>query len=152
MDSEITRACDADRDRYAQHLPLLHARGFITVEEWDAKLDAVYASTTRTDLDAVMAGLPRPRAAPGHRRDWGLPVRFVPACTLGGIAGLLVAALPGVALAHQHGAVAAVVAIAALIIGVVITISSLILLVTAGICWSDEQHKKARVERDRRGW
>ena len=53
------RASDADRDRTAAALREHLAAGRLTTEEFDERLDKVYAAKTLGDLDGVMADLPR---------------------------------------------------------------------------------------------
>jgi hypothetical protein len=52
------RASDADRERTSQLLREHHAVGRLTAEEFDARLDRVFAARTRGDLDALLADLP----------------------------------------------------------------------------------------------
>ncbi len=52
------RASDADRDRAAEALREHHATGRLTVEEFQERLDRVYAAKTVGELDDVMADLP----------------------------------------------------------------------------------------------
>jgi hypothetical protein len=54
-----TRASDADRDRTAAALREHLAAGRLTTEEFDERLDKVYAAKTLGDLDDLMADLPR---------------------------------------------------------------------------------------------
>jgi hypothetical protein len=53
------RASDADRDRTAAALREHLAAGRLTTEEFDERLDKVYAAKTLGDLDDLMADLPR---------------------------------------------------------------------------------------------
>ena len=53
------RASDADRDRTAAALREHMAAGRLTTEEFDERLDKVYAAKTLGDLDDLMADLPR---------------------------------------------------------------------------------------------
>jgi Domain of unknown function (DUF1707) len=57
-DPEI-RASDADRDQTAAALREHLAAGRLTTEEFDERLDKVYAAKTLGDLDGVMTDLPR---------------------------------------------------------------------------------------------
>src|SRR5690348_15701544 len=54
------RASDADRDRVAEVLRRALTDGRLTVEEFDARLDACFAARTFGDLDAVVDDLPAP--------------------------------------------------------------------------------------------
>jgi len=53
------RASDADRDRTAAALREHLAAGRLTTEEFDERLDKVYAAKTLGELDDLMADLPR---------------------------------------------------------------------------------------------
>jgi Domain of unknown function (DUF1707) len=52
------RASDQDRDRTAALLREHHAAGRLTLEEFNERLDRVYAAKTMGELDALMADLP----------------------------------------------------------------------------------------------
>ena len=52
------RASDADRDRAAEALREHHATGRLSVEEFQDRLDRVYAAKTLGELDELMADLP----------------------------------------------------------------------------------------------
>jgi hypothetical protein len=52
------RASDADRERTAQLLREHHAVGRLTAEEFDGRLDKVFAAKTLGDLDELLADLP----------------------------------------------------------------------------------------------
>jgi hypothetical protein len=60
------RASDADRDAAAAALRDHLVSGRLTLEEFSARLDRIYAAATRRDLEAVAADLPVP--APERRR------------------------------------------------------------------------------------
>jgi Domain of unknown function (DUF1707) len=73
------RASDADRDRTAAALREHLAAGRLTTEEFDERLDKVYAAKTLGELDDVMADLPRtdleqPASASLHGAGGSLPV------------------------------------------------------------------------------
>ena len=53
------RASDADRDRTAAALREHLAAGRLTTEEFDERLDKVYAARTLGELDALMVDLPQ---------------------------------------------------------------------------------------------
>ncbi len=57
-DDPRMRASDADRDRAASLLREHHAAGRLDVEEFQERLDKVYAAKTLGELDALMADLP----------------------------------------------------------------------------------------------
>jgi hypothetical protein len=52
------RASDEDRDRAASALREHHAVGRLTAEEFNERLDKVYAATTMGELDELLADLP----------------------------------------------------------------------------------------------
>ena len=52
------RASDADRDRAAEALREHHATGRLSMEEFQDRLDRVYAAKTLGELDELMADLP----------------------------------------------------------------------------------------------
>jgi class 3 adenylate cyclase len=62
------RISDADRDRAAIALREHCVEGRLTLEEFSARLDTVYAATTREDLDGVMRELPARQAPPAKRK------------------------------------------------------------------------------------
>ncbi len=77
------RASDADRERTAQLLREHHAVGRLTAEEFDERLNKVFAAKTVGELDALLADLPAidlyqlPSAGirPGRRGGSGLERR-----------------------------------------------------------------------------
>lgn len=52
------RASDADRERTAQLLREHHAVGRLTPQEFESRLDKVFAARTLGELDALLADLP----------------------------------------------------------------------------------------------
>jgi hypothetical protein len=78
MHGPSTRASDAERDHAARVLRDHWSVGRLTLEELDERLVAVYAATTRGDLELVTRDLPEPepgdlaRSEPTHRFFWGL--------------------------------------------------------------------------------
>ena len=52
------RASAADRDRVAEALREHHAAGRLSIEEFEERLDRVYAAKTLGDLDGLVADLP----------------------------------------------------------------------------------------------
>ena len=58
-DDAQMRASDADRDRASALLREHHAAGRLTLDEFQDRLDAVYAAKTLGELDEVMADLPK---------------------------------------------------------------------------------------------
>jgi hypothetical protein len=52
------RASDAERDSVAERLTLALTQGRLTVDEYEARVTAVYASRTRGELVALTRDLP----------------------------------------------------------------------------------------------
>jgi uncharacterized protein DUF1707 len=107
------RASDADRERTSSLLREHHAVGRLTAEEFEERLDRVFAAKTLGDLDALLADLPaidlyqlpsagiRParRGGSGLRQradDSLLPARAIPWITWATGSALLVALWVGV--------------------------------------------------------
>jgi DUF1707 SHOCT-like domain len=66
------RASDSDREQVAAFLRDNLTQGRLTLEEFNQRLDAVYASKTYGDLDALMVDLPRrPGTGPWTLADAG---------------------------------------------------------------------------------
>ena len=61
---EPTLASNADRERAVARLAEAHVEGRLTVEELDELTGRAHTARTLDDLDAVVAGLPRPPAVP----------------------------------------------------------------------------------------
>ena len=86
------RASDADRDRTAALLREHHAAGRLTAEEFNERLDKVYAAKTLGDLDQLLSDLPGIDLydLPDHsverrgQRSFGLPWLLAPRAS-GGI-------------------------------------------------------------------
>lgn len=150
--SEITRAGDADRERYISHLNGLYASGYIDDQELEDMRTQILAARGLPGLDNLMAGFPLP-APPKRPRDWGIPRNFIPVCTGTGVLGLLTAVLPSQALLGQHGLAANLLTSFTVIVGVVAVIVSVITMAAASLMWDEsESEKHARRRRDRRGW
>jgi hypothetical protein len=60
MNTEITRANDADREKYAKHLSTLYAEGYVTDEEAAQMRDKIFAARDLTTLHYIFAGMPLP--------------------------------------------------------------------------------------------
>jgi hypothetical protein len=58
MSGEQMRASDADRERTAALLREHHAVGRLTAEEFETRIEGVFAALTHGDLDALLADLP----------------------------------------------------------------------------------------------
>jgi hypothetical protein len=85
------RASDADRDRTAALLREHHAAGRLTAEEFNERLDKVYAAKTLGDLDQLLSDLPGidlydlPDRTVDRRgqRSFGLPWLLAPRASVG---------------------------------------------------------------------
>jgi Domain of unknown function (DUF1707) len=85
------RAGDRDRDAVGEILREHHVAGRLDAEEFQERLDRCYAAKTYTELDDLVADLPRQDPTGRTRRAWSWPaVALVP---------LLIAAI---ALSHGH--------------------------------------------------
>jgi DUF1707 SHOCT-like domain len=58
MSDEQMRASDADRERTAALLREHHAVGRLTAEEFETRIEGVFAARTHGDLDELLADLP----------------------------------------------------------------------------------------------
>jgi len=61
------RAADADRNRAVEVLQKATTEGYLSLEEFEASLDRVFAARTYSDLDAVLSGVP---GAPRPSIEW----------------------------------------------------------------------------------
>ena len=59
------RASDADREAVAERLREAHAQGRLTVEEFQERLDATFASRTHGELVPITEDLPVAESRPG---------------------------------------------------------------------------------------
>jgi hypothetical protein len=147
-EEEETRTSTADRERYANHLPLLFEEGRISGEELDTMTDRVLQARTITELDRVLVGLPKP-AQPRQPRDYSIPGNFLPVCAVTSLIGLTVAVVPTAALAGHHSALAGVATGMALCWGIWIVIVSVIAAITGTFSW-DSLGSGEKLERRRR--
>lgn len=152
MDNEVTRTGNADRERYANHLPALHAEGYISMEELDTMTGRVLRASTLRELDGIMAGFPKP-PEPRRPRDWGIPSNFLPLTAVGSIVGITIAVVPTAALSGHNSSLAAVATGLALAWGIWIVIVAVVAAVVAAVTWDDLDcyDKKQRRVRDRQG-
>src|SRR5215813_7874816 len=65
------RIGDRERDAVAAELQEHYARGRLTLEEFNQRLDAVFAAKTQADLSRLTADLPPDRAGRGPRPSSG---------------------------------------------------------------------------------
>jgi hypothetical protein len=61
------RVSDSERDEVVQQLSRHTGDGRLTIDEFEERVEQVYASKTRRELDATLRSLPRP-AVRAHRR------------------------------------------------------------------------------------
>jgi hypothetical protein len=94
------RASDSDRDQVAERLRVATVEGRLSADELEARLDALHASRTYGELDALVADLPVSR--PRGRVRTGVP-RWVGAA---GALTLFLAVLSMLAAVGRHTAVA----------------------------------------------
>lgn len=152
MGQEITRASNADRDRYANHIPELFTQGLITEEQMFHMLDMVLKAQTLVQLDDLLAGFPQPEMQP-RPRDYAVPRNFVPVCAAWSLVGLTLAVVPVAALWDIRGAPAATVAAACALWGVWITIVAVIAMFVKLDAWDDlgDREKEERRKKDQQG-
>jgi len=82
------RVSDAERDEVVQQLSRHTGDGRLTIDEFEERVEQVYASKTRRELDATLRGLPRPAVRVPRRVDVADRLR-----PLAGIAVLVLAVL-----------------------------------------------------------
>jgi len=99
-------------------------------------------------LNSVLSGYPLPEPPPPEnpRRDWCVPVNFIPACIATGITGLMVAVLPATALAHRGDTLSNVLSAVAIITGIILIATAIVVWVAASWHWDDI----GQFERERR--
>ena len=86
------RAGDADRERVVEALRVHAGAGRLDAEELERRIEAAYAATYVSDLDAVLAelpSLPRTGARPSRRTGTGAAAARVPVL-LAAIAALII--------------------------------------------------------------
>lgn len=152
MDSEITRASSADRDRYAYLVPGLFTDGYLSEEDMHAMIGRILQAETLAELDRIMDGYPKP-PHPRRPRDMGIPGNFLPACAAASLVGITVAVVPTAALSGNHSAFAAVATGLALCWGIWIVIVAIIAAVTGAFSWDnqDSHDQRERRKKDRQG-
>jgi hypothetical protein len=64
------RASDSDREEIVTEVRAHAAAGRLDVEELEQRIEAAYSARTHGDLQALVADLPKRRAAPASRPDW----------------------------------------------------------------------------------
>lgn len=146
MESEVTRASDADRQRYVEHLSTLFADGYIKnrAEAEQLRTQLLEARSVSV-LKSTMSGYPLP-PMPRQRRDWGIPERWAPITIAAGVLGVFIAAVPTAALAHHGDSFANMLTAAFLAIGIVMVVVAII----AGICFACSWENIGASERARR--
>ena len=63
------RVSDSERDEVVQRLSRHTGEGRLTIDEFEERVEQVYASKTRRELDATLRGLPRPAVRVSRRVD-----------------------------------------------------------------------------------
>lgn len=152
MGQEITRASNADRDRYANHIPELFTQGLITEEQMFHMLDMVLKAQTLVQLDDLLAGLPQPEMQP-RPRDYAVPRNFLRVGLAATLFGLTLAVAVPTALSGHHGTVAATVAALCILWGVWTTVAAVVVMIVKGVAWGDmsEREKEERRRKDDQG-
>jgi hypothetical protein len=100
------RASDADREQVAERLRVATVEGRLSADELEARLEALHASRTYGELDALVADLPA--SGPPRRARVGVTPRVGITRWVGaaGAVMLLLAVLGMLAAAGRHTAVA----------------------------------------------
>lgn len=158
MGNEITRACDADRQRFADHLAFLYGQGYITEAEAEALRQQIMSARSLSILYSTLSGYPLPEPEPlpaeKRRRDWLVPENFVPACVVTAIAGLLTAVVPATALAHRGDTVSNVLTATAIVSGIILVLVAILVAAIASCRWEDigsfEREKRRAADKRRR--
>lgn len=155
MGTEITRACDADRERFTEHLAYLYGKGFITTDaEAEELRRQIMSARSLAVLNSTLSGYPLPEPEPSKRRDWSVPENFVPACVVTAIAGLLTAVVPATALAHRGDTVSNVLTATAIVSGGILVLVAILVAVIASCRWQDigafEREKRRAADKRRR--
>ena len=158
MTCEVTRACDADRERYLSHLNgKLVGEGYVTPDEADEMQDLIFAANKLTNLEAILTnrGLPvpprpvLPQVQSLRRRDYGIPENFLPAGIALIMTGLLVGILPAVGLSAVHNGLADMLVAFCQVCGFGTAMWTAVLMIV-GVCfWEEEYDKAKRRARDR---
>jgi hypothetical protein len=152
MGTEITRASDADRERFAGHLSVLYGKGYITEAEAEEIRQQILRARSLSVLESALSGFPQPENQ-RPKTDWGMPERFLPACIAAGITGIMVAVVPVTALAHRGDSLSNVLSAVSIITGLAIVVVALIVAVCAGCSWDDagaSERYRRREEQKRR--
>jgi hypothetical protein len=63
-------ASDADRERVAERLRTAAAEGRLTSEELEERLEHAFSARTETELEPLVADVPKPARAVPRRRRW----------------------------------------------------------------------------------
>ncbi len=151
MADEITRAGNADRHKYLDHLPWLCAHGYITEDEMDEMGKLILAARDKSALEKITRGLPKPTEPLGER-DWGVPHNFVPAAATAVVAGFAVAILPAVWVPAHHGPVGSFVIASTALLGVAVILLGIVVICCASATWTSQRthEKQERLERHAR--
>ncbi|WP_345499975.1 DUF1707 domain-containing protein [Nocardia callitridis] len=63
MSADNLRASDADREKFIEQLRLAMGEGRLTVDEFDDRVQRIYASKTRAGMQLLVADLPAQRVS-----------------------------------------------------------------------------------------
>ncbi len=129
---EITRASDADRRMYADHLSTLYSQGYISDGELPGLQDKVLAARTLAGLDELLTGMP---LLPG-KKDRSQPRYFMPRLLASGIVSLAAAVIP----ANLH--VSHIMLVLSLFLGITGAAASLVTLIWMGLGYDEQQTAK----------
>ena len=155
MGAEITRACDADRERFTEHLSFLYGKGYVTEAEAEALRQQIMSARSLSLLESTLSGYPLPEPPPSERqrRDWTVPENFVPACIVTAITGLMVAVVPATALAHRGDTLSNVMTATSIVTGIILVLVACLVAAIAGCHWEDigqlEREKRRRANKRR---
>lgn len=136
MGTEITRAGDADRQRYVDHLNELVGDGYVSPVEAEALRDQIMRARSLKVLNDTLSGMPLP-PMPRQRRDWGIPERWVPVTIGIGLVGALVAAVPPTALAHHHDSLSNSLSVTFIVVGIMIIVAAIVAASCAAVSWEN---------------
>jgi hypothetical protein len=159
MGTGITRACNADRERFTDHLSVLYGKGYITDAEEDALREQIMSARSLSVLYSTLSGYPLPEEPvppAARRRDWSVPENWVPACIATAITGFLTAVVPATALAHRGDTLSNVLTALSIVSGIILVLVAVVVSVIASCRWEDigaserEKRRSAYKARKRR--
>ena len=154
MGSEITRASDADRERYERHLSYLFSEGYIkTRGEAEELRTQIMEARSLSMLTSALSGFPPP-PVPEQPRDWGIPERWAPITIGVAILGIFTAVVPTTALAHHGDTWSNVLTATFFVLGMVMVVAAIIASICFSISWDNigqfERERRRSLDRNRR--